>query len=254
MKNKLITVLGLIVAIFGLVILSHGQEIDIKISRDKDGKKEVFERSYNSQEELESDDEFKEFVGDDEKFQFYFGSDDEDTKVKFFHFDDDDEGSGGKKSRFHYYSFGDNDFDFDFPTDVDVEELLEELEELKGDSKVIKRFHKRFDSRSSREDIQFEELSESESKRLIGKKKLEGVSLRAAADRKEFRVRAELPGTGKLTIRLLDQEENEIQSRTYSKISDTYLEKFDVRNLEEGTYFVELNFEGKLYVKKMILE
>ena len=254
MKKGMITILGLLVAICGLVSSSYGQEIDIKISRENDGKKEVFEKSYNSQEELESDEEFKEFIGDDDKFQFYFGGDDADTKTRIFRFDD--EVSSDRDQRFHYYSFGEGDFEFDFRDDIDVEELLEELEELDVDDRMISRFHRRFDRRASQSKVRFEELSASEMKKMVGRQKLGAgdVSLRSAADKREFRIRAELPGEGSLTVRLLDSEQQEIQKRSYPEISDVYIEKFDVRNLEDGTYFVELNFEGKVYVEKMILE
>ena len=84
------------------LVMAQDNEVKIEISRDVDGEKKTFRKTYESEEEMKNDHELKEFMGDDTDVQFWFGNNN--ANIHTFNFDDLDE-----QMQNFSFSFGDDD-------------------------------------------------------------------------------------------------------------------------------------------------
>ncbi len=234
-------------------------QIDVKISRENDdGKKETFERSYDTEEEMLEDEEFQDFVGEYGRFGFYSGGDEENPfrilgfrngRSFSFGFGDEDD----DPIAFHFDS-DDNSFDFDMGEDM--EELVEKLEELdwEGSWNGTRFFH--YDDESAKE-IHVEDFSEGEEKKWLGKKKkleLQDLRFYPSPARAKFKVRFRVPEEDALTIKILDLDQQELHKRFFESFNGTYSEEFDLRNQPVGTYLLQITLGEKRLVKRLLID
>lgn len=85
MKTNLTLTLLLMLLLTGLS-KAQDNEVKIEISRNVNGEKQTFTKTYDSEEAMKNDKELKEFMGDDNHVQFWFGSDN--ANIQAFNFED----------------------------------------------------------------------------------------------------------------------------------------------------------------------
>ena len=100
--KKNFTLAALLVMLMTSLVMAQDNEVKIEISRDVDGEKKTFRKTYESEEEMKNDHELKEFMGDDTDVQFWFGNNN--ANIHTFNFDDLDE-----QMQNFSFSFGDDD-------------------------------------------------------------------------------------------------------------------------------------------------
>ncbi len=256
MKNQLYIACGLLMAMtlgIGTGTAQSGIELHI-LRENEEGERETFERKYDSAEEMREDEEFREFLGADDRFEFQ--SDDEgDKRVRIHSF---------KNGKSYSFSFGggaddvmpfvfDGDGRFDFELDGDIEELLEELNSMDWADGRKEREERRYREFHDDESIVVEDLTEDELKKRMKKKgPLELQALRIFPGRHDFQIRFRLPEEGELTVRIEDEKGQELQKRFYHRFDGTYSERFDMSGYQSGTYFIDIILNGKVLSKRLI--
>ncbi|MEL7006928.1 MAG: hypothetical protein AAFN93_30060 [Bacteroidota bacterium] len=149
MKNAMNRIYILTICSLGLLTTNKVvAQIEVEISREKDGETKVFKRSYESDRDMERDEEYREFVGDGKSFHFSF--DREDAYVKLYSHDSDKE----ENTSTYFYQFGDDSDLENFDSDFDLQTFLENLKDRKL----------RKERRPDDDPIGFEELNDEELK------------------------------------------------------------------------------------------
>ncbi|MCP4457629.1 MAG: T9SS type A sorting domain-containing protein [Cytophagales bacterium] len=295
--NKLIKTLLITLLVAGTACTSQAQDEDSKIkvtvTKEVDGKKQTFERGYANAAEMQADEEYHEFAGDDKDFNLYFDTDglheklielhgDGGTRAYSFSFDDDDSRplrhlkkhefrNGGGHNSFFY---GDDNAIFDLKS-FDSEEYEEELEEkmaeleekLKGLDKNLQK-----DIMESMEEI--EEMSSSLYSRRINRS---GISIedtegefgkRGNVDanskfdidpdfmilNSRLTLRFRVEDAGELTVKISNEDGKDIYNRYFEKFGGTFSDNIDFSNYSDGKYLLEITKDKKRLTKMVVID
>jgi hypothetical protein len=287
MKKLYTILLGTLVAIF-CVTNTQAQEkeegkINIKITREVDGKTEVFEKSYNSREEMMADPEYKDFAGDDTKF--HFKSDrDEDIFIEIDRMNEDDEPFS--------FRFFDNNQNFNWIDEEEMREmevrirkemdskrdeiekslkkveeelnkierqdLVRELEEVrKSLESEMRKVHRNHIMIELDSDLKVEEVAEDD----FGKKgkvkpeeelKLEDLSFYPNPSSDRLKLRFKIDEEGPLSVRVYDFDGKTIFETSYERFSGIFHETIDMQSQDAGMYLLEIKSGNKRTTKKIV--
>lgn len=287
MKKIYTILLGALIAIF-CVTSSQAQKkeegkINIKITREVDGKTEVFDKSYNSREEMLADPEYKDFAGDDTKF--HFKSDrDEDIFIEIDRMNDDGEPFSLR--------FFDNNQNFDWIDEEEMREmeviirkemdskkdeiekslrkveeelnrmerkdLVKELEEVRKSLEAeIREVHRNHIIIEMDGDLKVEEVDEDD----FGKKgrvkpeeelQLEDLSFYPNPSSERLKLRFKLDEEGPLSVRVFDLEGKTIFETSYERFRGIFHETIDMQSQNPGMYLLEIKSGEKRTTKKIV--
>ena len=130
MKKNFTLLMGLLLM---LTTAAWAQDkVKVEISREVDGEMQTFKKTYDSKEAMRDDEELSEFMGEDQKINFWFADDDhalsidniKKTQQLFFQMNDDEENNHA----FSFVSSGDSAFAQQF--EVQMRQLDEHMKEL----------------------------------------------------------------------------------------------------------------------------
>ena len=293
--NKLTKFLTIALLITGTVCSSQAQDdsrIKIKITKEVDGKKEIFEREYASADEMRGDEEYQVFSGDDNDFDFQFDMDGvheqiielhEGNGAHAFSFSfNDDKGPHKRLKRQHFGGRVENSFWLDDENAVvdfrpfDLEEYEEELEEK---MEVLKERIKELDE-NLQEDIleSMKEIEEMSSGIFPKKIRRGGISIEDVGDdfgsrgkvndkdmldlddmdfmiknnRLTLKFRVEEPG--ELTFKISNEKGKDIYNRYFEKFGGTFSESIDFSKYSDGKYLLEISKDKKRLTKKIVID
>ena len=294
--KKLTKTLLIAMLVIGTACTSQAQEEDgkikVRITKEVDGKKETFEREYTSSEEMREDDEFREFAGDDNDFDFHIDMDGmheqiielhEGNGARAFSFSlDNDQGPHKRMKRQTFrgggrngFWFGDDDAVIDFRS-FDSEEYEEELEEkmaeleerLKGLDKDLKDeimdSMKEIEEMSSgifprkirRGGISIEDTGNDFGSRgkVDEENKLDIDDMDLMIMNKRLTLRFRVKDAGELTVKVSNKNGKDIYNRYFEEFGGTFSDNIDFSKYSEGKYLLEISKGKKRLTKKIVVD
>lgn len=244
-------------------------KIVVKITKEVNGKKKTFEGEYNSTEEMQADETYQEFAGENEGFNFSFngiGNEDlalflngvKNSSQAFFH---SFQGNSAFDSTF-FFNFSDGDstnnrfFNLQLD-DMDLEEYREHMKQLGIDmSHLLNQFEE--------ETREIKRVKVSVVGDEFGKKgkvqkgdQLALTSLRFnpnPSSNGRFKMQFELLEEGELAIRITNVQGKEILSRYFSRVGGLHTEMIDLSRQESGVYLLEISQGDKRMTKKIEID
>lgn len=274
MKTKSLIMI-LLIALSVSVTAQRNEEskIKVEITKEIDGEKKTFKGEYNSTEEMYADPNYKEFAGDSEGFNFWFGDNDgddvflhldqlRDQNKSFFKFFGDEEEDGN----FFFRSFDGDSIEGFFNLhldDMDMEEYREHMKSLGIEvEEMLDRFKHKDGDRHVRV-IEIKRVKITDVEDEFGKKgKVDDSNLLELADltfypnpssNGRFKVRFNAPEEGDLNIKVSNLEGKEVFSRSFERFGGLYSEMIDLSGQKEGIYLLEISQGRKRLTKKIVI-
>ncbi|WP_421763584.1 T9SS type A sorting domain-containing protein [Ekhidna sp.] len=274
MKTKSL-ILMLAMALSGSAMAQKNDDgkIIVEITKNINGEKKTFKGEYNSTEEMHADPNYREFAGDQEDFNFWFGDNDGDDV--FLHLD---QMRDHNKSFFKFFGDDADDENFFFRSidgdsiegffnlqldDMDLEEYKEHMKSLGIElDKMLNRF-KHSDSKRHVRVIELKRIKISDVDDEFGKKgKVDNGNLLQLEDLSfypnpssngRFKVRFNVMDEGELSIKVSSLEGKEVFSRYFERFGGQYSEMIDLSGQKEGIYLLEISQGRKRLTKKIVI-
>ena len=276
MKKLFTVIIGAVVAIVCFAEYTQAQEsegqIKIKISKDVNGERSTFEGTYESKEQMEKDQAYKDFAGDDDNSFFFQFGDEHGGQIdldqfksggNFFHlFSGEDDDS----NQLHVIRPGQSDlhdkmksyleeldarmediregvFDEDFRGELD--DLLDEINNNSfsfGITKTIKVTAVSEDDFGKKGMVKSSELLE-----------LDDLSFYPNPSKGKLNLKFRTPSEGELRVNVYDLEGRQVYGNHYGSFGGYYQDHIDLTNQQEGIYLLEIKLDGKRLTKKILL-
>ena len=257
-------------------------KIVLEITKEINGEKKTFKGEYENEEQMRADPNYKEFVGEDDDFNFNFnGIDHNNIAIDIqklmdqngfnFRFDTD----SGPKAIFGF----DSAMVFDFSKDM--EEMAEEMRRLGANMQAFQ-----FDDDSgmawvfgdsSSNAVQnhvrvFGDADVMVLKKLkiteiegdeFGKKgkvkeseslELESLDYYPNPSTGSFKLRFKVPQQGELSVKVYNLDGKEVFSRYFNQFGGTYSESLDLTDQSPGVYLLEVQLDKKRLTRKIVIE
>lgn len=257
-------------------------KIVLEIIKEINGEKKTFKGEYENEEQMRADPNYKEFVGEDDDFNFNFnGIDHNNIAIDIqklmdqngfnFRFDTD----SGPKAIFGF----DSAMVFDFSKDM--EEMAEEMRRLGTNMQAFQ-----FDDDSgmawvfgdsSNNAVQnhvrvFGDADVMVLKKLkiteiegdeFGKKgkvkeseslELESLDYYPNPSTGSFKLRFKVPQQGELSVKVYNLDGKEVFSRYFNQFGGTYSESLDLTDQSPGVYLLEVQLDKKRLTRKIVIE
>jgi len=275
------------------VAQNEDSKIKVKITKEVDGKKQTFEREYDSADEMRADEEYRKFAGDDDNFNFYFGGDDMHERIVelyrngpgggaySFSFGDDESFPRNHMKSFNFgnggsgYVFSGDDAAVDFRAfgfGDNEEELEEKMEELEAKLKDLNKDLREeileaveeiqelnsgvFPRRIKRSGISIEDVGDDFGSRgkVADKDKLELDNMGFMVMANRLTLRFRVKDAGELSLKITNESGKEIYNRYFEKFGGMFSDKIDFSNYNDGKYLLEIKKDRKRLTKKIVIE
>ncbi|MEP0367837.1 MAG: T9SS type A sorting domain-containing protein [Cyclobacteriaceae bacterium] len=257
-------------------------KIVLEITKEINGEKKTFKGEYENEEQMRADPNYREFVGEDDDFNFNFnGIDHNNIAIDIqklmdqngfnFSFDTD----SGPKAIFGF----DSAVVFDFSKDM--EEMAEEMRRLGANVQAFQ-----FDDDSGMAWV-FGDSSNNTTKNHVsvfgdadvmvlkklkiteidgdefGKKgkvkdseslELESLDYYPNPSTGSFKLRFKVPQQGELSVKVYNLDGKEVFSRYFNQFGGTYSESLDLTDQSAGVYLLEVQLDKKRLTRKIVIE
>ena len=247
-------------------------KVIVEITKEVNGEKKTFKGEYENTEQMKADPAYREFAGDDDRFNFWFDKGgDEDIFIhldkmkdhqkslyRFFDGDDDED-----NAFFFKHLDGDSAGIFNFHFNgTDMEEHKERMKELGIEmDALIKRFGDSdkqvfiFESKRVRViDVDGDEFGKKGAIDKDEELELDNLSFFPnPSSNGTLKVRFTVPDEDELNIKIFNLEGKEVYSRYFERFGGTYSETIDLSDQSEGMYLLEITQGKKRLTKKIII-
>ncbi|MEP4532192.1 MAG: T9SS type A sorting domain-containing protein [Cyclobacteriaceae bacterium] len=257
-------------------------KIVLEITKEVNGEKKTFKGEYENEEQMRADPNYREFVGEDDDFNFNFnGIDHNNIAIDIqklmdqngfnFSFDTD----SGPKAIFGF----DSAVVFDFSKDM--EEMAEEMRRLGAnvqafqfddDSGMAWVFGDSSNNTTQNHVSVFGDADVMVLKKLkiteidgdeFGKKgkvkdseslELESLDYYPNPSTGSFKLRFKVPQQGELSVKVYNLDGKEVFSRYFNQFGGTYSESLDLTDQSAGVYLLEVQLDKKRLTRKIVIE
>ncbi|XOV92394.1 MAG: T9SS type A sorting domain-containing protein [Bacteroidota bacterium] len=293
MKKTLIKIFGIALAIFLTADMLLAQEeksqITLDITKEINGEKETFKKTYDSQAEMAADVDLQTFTNDangkqiryavvgpgnktmkinqtDSSMEYVFDFDTQVSKVvkKMKGLDDMDDDSLSivlndkiRKLEDALAHLGMNvKEEIEIMEDMDWDEIKERhkimiIDKDEHNKSITKEDNKKSITISSLDGNEFGKRGKVSHNELLN---LEVLDYYPNPSPGQFRLKFQVSEPGPLNIKIFNKDQQEVYVRYFPRYSGVFSELIDLRGQDEGTYLLEISQDKKRLVRKMVIK
>jgi hypothetical protein len=246
--------------LYVIPLKAQQSKIKIHISKEVNGEIKVFDGEYENEEQLQADQNYKDFVGDDDDLPTFHSSQSIDIQRML-----DENGFS------QFFNFGASPMYFDFDTLGGSSSLNGMQNHMRQMDQLFKSLGMNeawltdtlaiddFEEASGLKTIRIESVNGDEFGKKGNVKMSEELNLlqleyfpNPAAGK--FRLRFKVDGQGELTVKVLDVAGKYVFVEHFDQFGGSYSNMIDLNSHESGLYLLEIIYDKKRLTRKIIVE